>query len=210
LSAFAYVHLKTFFHIIYLNCIQYGNLRRILITIPVAIILLFIWLVLLVFRLLDEVFFFNYRKTTIKKPILITGNPRSGTTYMHRLMSLDVDRYVTMKLYHTILPSVTFYKLVNFLSLIDRKIGRPLRRFFDWVDSWFFKKWENIHSTGFNHTDEDEGLYVFSFLTVAVSLWCPYMQHFKYLTTLKWCIWYETLEKPSLLMLVCLVQHGNF
>lgn len=182
LSAVIYVHLKTFFKIIYLNCIQYGSIRRIVITIPVAIILWLIWLVLLVFRLLDELFFFNYRKTTIKEPIFIIGNPRSGTTYMHRLMSLDVERYVTMKLYHTILPSVTFYKLVHFLSKIDRKIGRPLRRFFDWVDGWFFKKWANIHPTGFNHTDEDEGLYLFSFLTVAVSLWCPYMQHFKYLT----------------------------
>jgi len=135
-----------------------------------------------IFRLLDEVFFFNYRKTKINNPIFITGNPRSGTTYMHRLVSLDENRYATMKLYHTILPSVTFYKLVKAVSLVDQRIGHPFRHFFDWVDSWFFKKWENIHPTGFNHTDEDEGLYTFSFLTVAISLWCPYMQHFKYLT----------------------------
>lgn len=182
MAAVAYIHLKTFFYIIYLNCIRYGSVRRILITIPAAVILLVFWLILLVFRLLDEILFFNYRKTTIKQPVFIIGNPRSGTTYMHRLMSLDEERYVTMKLYHTILPAVSFYKLVQVLGKIDRKIGRPLRRFFDWIDSWFFKEWKNIHPTGFNHTDEDEGLYVFSFLTVAVSLFCPYMQHFKYLT----------------------------
>ncbi len=182
MSTVGYIHLKTFFKIIYLNCIKYGSVRRILITLLVAFILLLFWMVLLFFRLLDELFFFKYRQTEIKKPVFIIGNPRSGTTYMHRLISLDEDRYVTMKLYHTIIPSVTFYKLVQVLSWVDQKIGRPQRRFFDWIDSWFFKKWEDIHPTGFNHTDEDEGLYIFSFLTVAVSLWCPYMQHFKYLT----------------------------
>jgi len=182
MSAILYVHLKTFFYIIYLNCVKYASLRRILITIPVALLLLILWGLLGVFRLLDEIFFFRYHKTNIKEPIFIIGNPRSGTTYMHRLVGLDENRYATMKLYHTIFPSVIFYKLVNAIGLIDRQIGRPFRRFFDWVDSWFFKKWENIHPTGFNHTDEDEGLYIFSFLTVAISLMCPYMQHFQYLT----------------------------
>jgi len=39
--------------------------------------------------MLDNVFFPGYRKVQIKNPVFIIGNARSGTTYIHRLMSLD-------------------------------------------------------------------------------------------------------------------------
>ncbi len=126
--------------------------------------------------------FFGYRKTDISQPVFIVSNPRSGTTYMHRLLCLDEERYVYMLLYHTIISSITFYKIVKGISWIDRRIGRPFRRFFDWIDSWFFKGWQDIHPTGFNQSEEDEGIYIFPLLSIAICLICPYMQHFKYLT----------------------------
>lgn len=158
------------------------SVRRLFITTIAVLVLVSATFILTFFRLLDEILFFKYRQTKISRPVFIIGNPRSGTTFMHRLISLDEGRYAYMKLYHTILPSVTFYKIVKAISFVDRRIGRPFRRFFDWIDSWLFKKWRHIHPTGFNQTDEDEGLFIFSFLTVAVSLICPYMQHLEYLT----------------------------
>jgi hypothetical protein len=35
---------------------------------------------------LDRVFFRGYRKQPIDRPIFIVGNPRSGTTFLHRLL----------------------------------------------------------------------------------------------------------------------------
>lgn len=131
---------------------------------------------------MDEILFFRYRKTKIEAPVFIVSNPRSGTTFMHRLLAMDEERYAYMLMYHTIIPSITFYKIVDGISLIDKCIGRPFRRLFDWIDGWFFKGWKSIHPTGFNETEEDEGLYIFSFLSIAVCLLCPFMQHFEYLT----------------------------
>jgi len=182
MSSILYIHFKTLFKIIYLNCIRHFSWRRALITIVAIIALLFICVFMLIFRLLDEILFFSYRKTTIENPIFIISNPRSGTTFMHRLMCMDEERYAPILLYHGIIPSVTFYKIVKVVGAVDRRIGRPFRRFFDWVDSWFFKEWADIHPTGFNEKEEDEAMYLFSFLTVAVSLICPYMKEFEYLT----------------------------
>jgi hypothetical protein len=35
---------------------------------------------------LDEIFFPNYRMQEVKSPVFIIGNPRSGTTFTHRLI----------------------------------------------------------------------------------------------------------------------------
>ena len=182
MSSILYIHFKTLFKIIYLNCIKHFGWRRLLATLIFLIVAVAVCVILFVFRLLDEVFFYRYRKTKIEHPVFIVSNPRSGTTFTHRLLCMDEERYVHMLMYHTIIPSVTFYKIVHIISKLDRRTGRPFRRFFDWVDSWFFKGWEGIHPTGFNQSEEDEGLYIFSFLSVAVCLICPYMQEFGYLT----------------------------
>jgi len=182
MSSILYIHFKTFFKIIYLNCIKHFGWRRLLMTIIAAIALILVCALLLVFRLLDEVLFFRYRKTKIERPVFIVSNPRSGTTFMHRLLCMDEKKYVYMLLYQTIIPSVTFYKLVQLIGKLDRLIGRPFRRFFDWADGWLFKGWDGIHPMGFNQSEEDEGLYIFSFLSVAVCLICPYMSELNYLT----------------------------
>jgi len=182
MSSILYIHFKTLFKIIYLNCIKHFGWRRLLATLIFVIVAVVICVLLLVFRLMDEVLFFRYRKTKIERPVFIVSNPRSGTTFMHRLLCMDEERYVYMLLYHTIIPSVTFYKIILIISALDRRIGRPFRRFFNWASAWIFKGWQGIHPMGFNQSEEDEGLYIFSFLSVAVCLICPYMDELKYLT----------------------------
>jgi len=182
MSSILYIHFKTLFKIIYLNCIKHFGWRRLLATLIFVIVAVVICVLLLVFRLMDEVLFFRYRKTKIECPVFIVSNPRSGTTFMHRLLCMDEERYVYMLLYHTIIPSVTFYKIILIISALDRRIGRPFRRFFNWASAWIFKGWQGIHPMGFNQSEEDEGLYIFSFLSVAVCLICPYMDELKYLT----------------------------
>ena len=137
-STILYVHLKTLGKIIYLQCIKHFTIRRCLWT----MLFVFLWsvftFIVFTFRLVDEIFFFNYRKLEVKQPIFIISNPRSGTTFMHRLMSMDENRYGYTYLYHTILPSITIFKIINFFDSIDRRIGRPLQKFFKMLDGIFF------------------------------------------------------------------------
>lgn len=178
-SSIFYVRFKVLFQLIYLNCFKHFSVRRFLTTLLFVIILLIYWTLIFVFRLLDEILFFGYRKTEIKNPVFIISNPRSGTTYMHRLMCLDEDRFSYTLLYHTILPSITFIKIIQALGWVDQRIGRPGRRFFDWLDKVAFGGWSDVHPMGFNKSEEDEGMYFFLMFSPALGLVCPFFDVFK-------------------------------
>jgi hypothetical protein len=110
----------------------------------------------------DHLFYANYQEQTIIKPILITGNPRSGTTFLHRLLAHD-PQFTSTKLYHTIFPSITFYRLFD-------KIEQPLTRLMTWLDKRSFSGWKGIHKTELNGFEEDETFFVWTLLTPVITL----------------------------------------
>ena len=85
------------------------------------------WLLLLPFFItftnitlfLDEIFFPQYRKTRINQPIFIIGNPRSGTTFLHHLLT-QTGEFVAFESWQILFPALTARVLVkpivNYLS----------------------------------------------------------------------------------------------
>lgn len=81
---------------------------------------------------LDRIFFPQYRKASVKSPIFIIGHPRSGTTFLHHLLT-QTNEFTTFKAWHIIFPSLTartvLKPLVNYLikknrsSIIPDDIG---------------------------------------------------------------------------------------
>jgi hypothetical protein len=124
-------------------------------------------------RLLDEIIFPGFRKVVIKPPLIIVANPRSGTTYLHRLLCYDENNFVYFKLYHTLLPSITIFRIIGFFRYIDLLIGGPLDKFIHWLDKQFFQGWEDIHPMGLNTAEEDEGLFWFPLATPALYMLFP-------------------------------------
>jgi hypothetical protein len=119
-------------------------------------------------RLLDEIFFPGYRSIRLTKPLLITANPRSGTTFLHRLISLDEERFASFKLRHALLSSISMTRLMDFLAPIDRSLGGPLKRLIDKAFDKGFVRWEGIHKVGFNEPEEDEALFFFLYASPAM------------------------------------------
>lgn len=148
--------------------------KRALITIAVVVVIAIISVLTIFLRLIDEIFYRGYRKVEVKAPVFIISNPRSGTTYMHRLLCLDESRFTYFLLYHTFLPSVVFYRFILFLKRIDRKLDWPLKRLFNWVEDRVFEGWADIHPMGFERSEEDEGLFVLSLMSPAIGLVCPW------------------------------------
>ena len=78
--------------------------------------------IFLFFRLLDEIFHRGYRKVQIKQPVFIIANPRSGTTFLHRLMALDEEQFVYTKQAHTFFMTSSFVQFYYVFRWLDRKI----------------------------------------------------------------------------------------
>src|ERR1700735_2627167 len=61
---------------------------------------------------LDYVFFARHRKQVIDRPIFIIGNPRSGTTFLHRFL-LGAGDMAAFELWEMLFPAVTARKLLR-------------------------------------------------------------------------------------------------
>src|SRR6476646_9879118 len=77
-------------------------------------------------RGLDHIFFPRFRRQRVKEPVFIIAPPRSGTTLVQNLLSLDDDRFVHLKMYQTIFPSVCYQRLFDTAIWLDRNLGSPV------------------------------------------------------------------------------------
>ena len=127
-------------------------------------------------RFLDEIFFPGYRSIRIRPPLIISANPRSGTTFLHRLISLDEERFASFKLRHALLSSISMTRLMDFLAPVDRSLGSPLKRLIDRAFEKGFVRWEGIHKVGFNEPEEDEALFFFLYASPAMYGVYPYFR----------------------------------
>jgi hypothetical protein len=69
--------------------------------------------------------------------------------------------------------------MIQFFSAIDNKIGKPLHRVMDLINEKMFGGWDDIHATGFNKSEEDEGLHFVSGISPSVGLVTPFLKEFK-------------------------------
>lgn len=129
--------------------------------------------------LADEVFFPAYREQPLNKPIFILANPRSGTTLLHRLMSLDEERFRSFKLYQTLFPSIIAEKFISGAAALDRAVGSPVAKFVGFAESALFAFWKGIHGVGFAKPEECVNLWLTTMLSPALYLFFPSQRPFE-------------------------------
>jgi hypothetical protein len=139
--------------------------------------------VLRIARWIDDRLWPEIVEQRIERPVFIFGNARSGTTLLHRLMSLDEEHFASMKLYQSIFCRVIIYRGIAALDRFDRRVpGRPLRRLVDLINREVFSSWKGIHEMGLDEPEEDEAIFALSLMTPAVSLLLPYIDELPGLT----------------------------
>lgn len=119
-------------------------------------------------RKLESIPYSSYRQQRIIAPIYITGNPRSGTTFLHRLLCED-EQFTYTKLYHTIFPSISIYHLLDRLEKLA-----IFTNMLTSLEKKGFSGWENIHTTKLNEAEEDEQFFVFTMLSPVITLLFPF------------------------------------
>ena len=68
------------------------------------------------FWLVDEILFRGYRKISVEAPVFIVGQPRSGTTFLHRTLSAD-QSFISLKHLEWKYPLISLWKLIDLFRL---------------------------------------------------------------------------------------------
>ena len=135
-------------------------------------------------RRLDDLLWPEIAEQRIEQPVFLFANARSGTTFLHRLMSLDEERFAHFKLYQSFTWSVSVQRLVDALDRIDERVpGRPLHRAVQWIDRAVFSGWEGIHEMGLGQAEEDEALFALCLCSPSISLLLPFVDE---LPSVRW------------------------
>ena len=108
------------------------------------------------FLRLDDLLFRAYRNVSIEAPVFVTGVPRSGTTFLHRLLALDEDRVTTFTLWELIFaPSITQRAIFDGIGRVDRCVGSPLLRTIRAIERLALSDLQDIHPTSLESPEED-------------------------------------------------------
>lgn len=122
----------------------------------------------------DDVFYKQYQQQKLAQPVFIIGNPRSGTTFLHRLLARDEMNFSYIRMWEVIFaPSVSQRKLIWFLKKIDDGLGGPVQ---GWLLAIEKKTWLSnpMHKIGLLEAEEDEGILFSMWETIFTTVVFPH------------------------------------
>ncbi|HVU26643.1 MAG TPA: sulfotransferase [Verrucomicrobiae bacterium] len=140
-----------------------------------ALYLLFLGIVILG-RALDHIFFPGFKKQAVDEPVFIIAPPRSGTTLVQNLMSLDEQRFVHLKMYQSIFPSVSYQRILDVMARFDRVLVNPLQKTLGWFEKKWFGGWDDMHKMRLNQPEEDDALFLYAFASEAIFMLFPFIE----------------------------------
>jgi hypothetical protein len=126
--------------------------------------------------LLDDILFPAYRKQPIRQPIFIIGSPRSGTTFLHRLLFKDSNTFTAFTVWELLIaPSITQRKFVWSLVVLGRLVGFPIRRVVTGINRLFnHNQQKAAHVFKINAIEEDTHILFHSWTSEMMLALYPY------------------------------------
>ena len=98
---------------------------------------------------LDELIYSSYKQQEVR-PIFIIGQPRCGTTFLHRALAADEDNYVAIRHIEWRYPYITFQKFLNGSGLIKRILQKNY-----WPDTKAGRVAAKMHPNSLSDWEED-------------------------------------------------------
>jgi hypothetical protein len=106
---------------------------------------------------LDDVLFRGWRSVEVREPVFILGIPRSGTTFLHRVMAKDSDNFTTMNLWEMVFaPSITERRFWMAIGAVDRALGGFGRKLLLALENRAFESVRKIHKISLFEPEEDD------------------------------------------------------
>ncbi len=130
--------------------------------------------------LLDDLLFPRWRKAELRMPVFIIGNPRSGTTFLHRLLAMDRDRFFTFLTWELIFPAIIQKKSLAMLGYLDRITGGRIERKIENRERRLFNEFDKIHRIGLFSPEEDDKLFIHNCSFHGLMWFFPYQEFSKF------------------------------
>ena len=108
--------------------------RRWLITAFFLLLLTTFWIVVAIGRALDHVFFPGFRRQEIRRPVFIIAPPRSGTTFLQKLLARNREVFAPVLMYQTIFPSITIQKIILGVASLGSRRDSFLGLLVTWIE----------------------------------------------------------------------------
>ena len=102
-------------------------------------------------RLLDYVFYPGFQKAKLDRPVFILGNPRGGTTFVHRFL-LNSQKLCAFELWEMLFPAITARKI----------FGRIVNRFAPFSPARYHSS--DAHETSLRDVETDDAMAFFHFV----------------------------------------------
>ncbi|MFL7870970.1 MAG: sulfotransferase, partial [Anaerolineales bacterium] len=122
----------------------------------------------------DDIFYKEYKHQKLAQPVFIIGNPRSGTTFLHRLLAKDARNFSYICMWEVIFaPSIAQRKLLWFFQKVDNALGGVIQ---GWLLDQEKKTWLSnpIHKIGLLEPEEDESILFSMWETIFTSVVFPH------------------------------------
>ncbi|MDZ7643561.1 MAG: sulfotransferase [Woeseiaceae bacterium] len=130
-------------------------LRRILVMALFLPLLVLLQLLHWVGFLLDELLFPGYRKVDIREPVFVLGVPRSGTTFLHRMLARD-PAFTTFSTWECVFaPSIAERFFWRGIGRLDRLVGEPLGRLMRLAERRVLAAINGVHPVSLGAPEED-------------------------------------------------------
>lgn len=171
-----YFNFRLFYKALHLSLIKSPfRLRRWVFVVFFVALFWGMWLIVALGRCLDHVFYRGFLTQVVREPVFIIAPPRSGTTFMQKLMALDEATFVHAKLFQTIFPAVIYQRMFAALARLDSCCGSPASRLIQLAEKKWFGGWDQMHKLRFSEPEEDDGFFVYTFVTEAIYLLFPFV-----------------------------------
>jgi len=125
---------------------------------------------------LDDILFPDHKTQPVDKPLFIIGNFRSGSTFLHRLLSRDDGTFTSLRTWDIfITPTITQRKIAAFFARMDRALGGHLKRLLFNLDKRSLGQ-VKIHRISFFEPEEDENILIHNWSTFFINFMFPFLE----------------------------------
>jgi len=126
--------------------------------------------------LLDELLYPEWKQVKLKPPVFIVGNPRSGTTFTHRVMAKDEGQFFYFKAWEIFFPAIVQKKALSLLGRIDGRFGSPLEKMVRRIESRTFDDFNKMHRLSAFEPEEDDKLTLHIFSSLDLLWFFPFKE----------------------------------